>query len=361
MKSHMNFSSDEIQADRMLQRVINSHLDGCIFKINEEDLNKDKLKVLSLPQNEFSSSNLNQNIEFLILNRRLMQLRWQEIYVSLLRSFKDETLCPVISKEFIKVFEQESVQYLKKLVWAVNTSISTDLENQNKDNSINLYGLFSLFGWRSVRTTDKHYLECCFCARSIEFGILKLQKSKYVLIEIKQNEDNDQNDLVPENAELFEFDPLNAHHKFCYNHPYSKPNKQKAYQFLVQMLLIKYSKDPQLLYIRNQVLNDDNQHIESKVFDSSKLQGLSEFVQDQIIQKIKDKQEIQSIISNYQQKQEEQNQIAQQDSQLGKRILREDADGKDVISQVKQSLEENRKRLKYFQEQTLKLRELVKK
>ncbi len=69
LKSHLNFTSNEVEAKRMMERIKKAHTADCIFNIANRENTK------ALPQDEFSMKVFEVE-KFVIMQRKLLYLKW---------------------------------------------------------------------------------------------------------------------------------------------------------------------------------------------------------------------------------------------------------------------------------------------
>lgn len=76
LKDHLNFSSDEDAARKWFEKIRAAHTVDCLFKPGAG----------KLPQKEFGVKRFEPS-SFVIMSRKLFYLRWQEIMVSLVKTY----------------------------------------------------------------------------------------------------------------------------------------------------------------------------------------------------------------------------------------------------------------------------------
>ena len=151
--------------------------------------------------------------------------------------------------------------------------------------------------------------------------------------------------------------PLKSHLDFCFyspNYQSSSFKKELAWQIIGQMLLAKHSKDGNSIKAMESILKKSGLSIVPtfKKMSELKLQELSTLVNEQILDKLKKKQEIKETLEEEQKKQP-------LFEKLGKRNYRE-LDTNEVIEEIKKSSEESRKRLKTYEDEIKKISETIK-
>ena len=85
LRSHLNFSQDEAMAKNWMTKILKAHAPECIYKASGE----------KVPQPEFSLKEFDPT-SFYIFSKKLFYVKWQEILVSLLKTFEDQVMLPEI-------------------------------------------------------------------------------------------------------------------------------------------------------------------------------------------------------------------------------------------------------------------------
>ena len=99
LKKQFNFSTDEAAAKNIFMKLKNAHVVDCIFKIQGQK-GAIKFPLAEFAQQKFDSQN------FAILSRKLIYVKWQEILVSLLKTFKVIVALPVIDQKAIETLSE---------------------------------------------------------------------------------------------------------------------------------------------------------------------------------------------------------------------------------------------------------------
>eukprot|EP00347_Sterkiella_histriomuscorum_P023633 403333921 len=375
LKSHLNFSNDEVQGRRMLMRIKQSHLLDCIFKQQVEG--QALKKLLNVPLFSYGQVDTLNSNRFIILDRKVVLLKWTELLSSLYSSFQDSQCLPDIDMSFVRQLQESMGEKQETLLASLKVISSSDQENQAPSDLIQTALIFSLFGWRLVQNSvnNNDFLECCYCLKQVNLNMVQCTAIKTV--QIKQDS--------AENLHK-KFNPLDAHYKYCFSNKKSKTSKIESWKMVADCIITKYKLDSSLQTFKAKLNSNDlsqGQQFELHLKQKIGVSKVSEIIRDDIISKIQERKDVQQIVDkNLEQAlelfQDQNNEEPVQREisafedkediksfiQLGKRTKRSTEElsnisEQEVIRQVNDSLESSRKRLKTIHEKSQKIKEML--
>jgi hypothetical protein len=154
MREHLNFSTDEAAAKKWFEKIKTAHTVDCIFKPGTG----------RLPQREFGLRRFEPRT-FVIMSRKLIYLRWQEIMVSLMKTYKGMNSYPKIEGSSLQALRERFYPAdFEALISCLNKLASfIGYEIADKE-SIAKVSQLALCGWRFIQA-DHSYFECPSCLR----------------------------------------------------------------------------------------------------------------------------------------------------------------------------------------------------
>ena len=119
-------------------------------------------------------------MKFTVTQRKLVYLKWQEILVSLLKTYKHVSSLPKLSSSTITSLkgmffpsEFDSTIVALKELSSIILEIP-EIRQDKREDSYPVAGLLALCGWRVIDHTPISYcLECPSCLRRVESSIIE--------------------------------------------------------------------------------------------------------------------------------------------------------------------------------------------
>ena len=117
---------------------------------------------------------------FYILSRKLIYLKWQEILVSLVKTYEGLEALPIIDSSSLKRLVSMYIPNdFDKLIVVTKELSSFILSNDSiktskTENSYPVAGILALSGWRIIeKNNDAYKLECPCCLRTVDSSLLE--------------------------------------------------------------------------------------------------------------------------------------------------------------------------------------------
>ena len=214
LKDHLNFSLDEAGAKKWYSKIKGAHAAGCTFKV------ADKVPYqVELSQTEIDTEKV------VIVTRKLIYARWQEVLVGLFKAWVEKESLPIIDKNSIEKFRStffpdDFVKIIAALSKLQQGSTPRDLGQSEFPTA----ALLALCGWRRLNKeqSEGYIVECASCLKRYD----------------------SQNLALPDTVEgQFEFDLLDFHSSHCF---YSSrlSSKSPLFYTISKFLLVLSKQDP---------------------------------------------------------------------------------------------------------------------